>query len=133
MKLKALAPALVWAFIVLVLCGIPGSRLPELSFWQWLRPDKIVHLVLFGTQSYLLLVGFTGIPVTSRWHQQAGWRAVTISILYGALLEWLQAHVFIQRSGDVRDAIANALGAILGWWLFSRFHQRLLRRLRREA
>jgi VanZ family protein len=128
MNAKALLPALAWACLVLVLCGIPGSRLPEISFWQWLRPDKIVHLVLFGTQSYLLLAGFNRLPDSGTLHRHAAAWAVGLSIAYGGLIEWMQDHVFIQRSGDLRDAAANALGAVLGWWLFRNYHHRLFPR-----
>lgn len=133
MQWKALLPALVWACIVLILCGIPGTRLPELTFWQWLRPDKIAHLILFGVQSYLLLIGFSKLPATSGWRRQSAVRAVAISIFYGVSIEWMQVYVFIQRSGDVRDAIANAIGALLGWWLFRKFHHKLEARFQRSS
>lgn len=131
MKSRALLPALVWACIVLVLCGIPGTKLPELSFWQWLRPDKIVHLVLFGTQSFLLLAGFSRFPTDSVWRKHAVLLAIGLSVVYGGTIEWMQDHVFIQRSGDLRDALANALGALLGGWLFRKFEHKLPARFRR--
>ena len=93
--------AFLWAILILVLCGLPGSNFPKLSFLEWLRPDKIVHLILFGIQSYLLIIGFI------RQDRFPGLRAnairlgVLLSISYGALVEVLQTTVFIGRSGDI--------------------------------
>jgi len=123
MFLKKLAPALLWAVVIMVLCGIPGTKIPELSFWQWLKPDKITHLVIFGILAYLLLAAFyhESAPHTLRLHAVL-W-ALLITISYGVLTEVLQTYVFIKRFGDVRDAMANALGAVLGWYLYKRRHR----------
>jgi len=120
MFLRHTWPALLWAVIVMVLCGLPGEQIPELTFLEWLRPDKIVHLILFGVQSYLLCVGLkrqTSFPALAG---NAILIALTISIVYGALIEVLQDTIFINRNGDIRDAIANAIGALLGVWLYRR-------------
>ena len=113
-------PALLWAVMVMVLCGLPGEQIPELTFLEWLRPDKIVHLLLFGVQSYLLCKGLklqTTFPSMAR---HAIFLALSFSIVYGAVVEVLQDAIFINRNGDIRDAIANAIGAFLGVWLYKR-------------
>ena len=116
--------AFLWAILILVLCGLPGSNFPKLSFLEWLRPDKIVHLILFGIQSYLLIIGFI------RQDRFPGLRAnairlgVLLSIFYGALVEVLQTTVFIGRSGDIRDALANSIGAFIGLYFFRKFGKR---------
>ena len=46
--------------------------------------------------------------------------AVVISILYGAVIELLQEYVFVNRSGDVRDVIADSIGSLIGIWGFNR-------------
>jgi VanZ family protein len=114
-------PALCWAIIIMVLCGIPGNQIPELTFLQWLKPDKIVHLILFGVFSYLLLRGFNLQKSYSSINKNAVALALFISIAYGALVEVLQSTLFIHRTGDVRDAIANALGAFIGYWLYKKY------------
>ena len=108
--------AFIWAIIILILCGIPGKKIPELTFIQWLGPDKIVHLILFGTQCFLLLKAFH--LHTNVSFKKAAWISVTFSISYGILVEILQKYIFIDRSPDVRDAMANAVGAFCGLWLF---------------
>ena len=120
MFLRHTWPALLWAVIVMVLCGLPGEQIPELTFLEWLRPDKIVHLILFGVQSYLLCLGLKRQSSYPSLASNAILLALMLSIVYGALIEFLQDTIFIHRNGDVRDAIANAIGAVLGVWLYRR-------------
>ncbi|MFM2136086.1 MAG: putative integral rane protein [Bacteroidota bacterium] len=110
-------PPVVWALVVLLLCGIPGQHIPEMSFWRWLRWDKLTHLVLFGTLGFLVLRA-SRISAGKRLGEFTVWTWVSLTILYGAIIEILQLTVFIDRSGDVRDAVANGLGAVLGLAVF---------------
>ncbi|MBK6444959.1 MAG: VanZ family protein [Bacteroidetes bacterium] len=124
MFLRYHLPTLVWAIFILILCGIPGDKIPEMTFWQWLKPDKIVHILIFGLLCFLLIRSF-GIQHSSEFFRRnAPFAAVLISISYGILVEILQATVFIHRSGDVRDAIANSIGALLGLWFFRRIRRK---------
>ena len=118
MILKGYWPALAWSLIILLLTGLPGDVFPEIkSFWDWLSPDKVVHLFIFGALSFLILFGY-------RDKYEKGNRtklvltAVIVTILYGFLTELLQRYVFVGRSGNLFDALADAIGALLGWWLF---------------
>lgn len=118
--------AFAWALLILILCGIPGNNFPRLSFLDWLRPDKIVHLILFGVQSYLFIVGFSRQTIYTDLSKHAQRWGVLLSISYGALVEVLQSTIFIGRSGDVRDAIANAIGALLGLYIYKKFAKKLI-------
>jgi VanZ family protein len=107
----------IWALVVLLLCGLPGDHFPAISFWLWLRWDKLGHLLMFGVQSFLLLraarqaspspIGYTKV-----------WALVSLTTLYGALIEILQLTVFSGRSSDFKDAIANGIGALIGLAVF---------------
>jgi VanZ family protein len=129
MLLKKMWPALFWALFILALCGLPGSAIPELTFLDWLKPDKIVHLVLFGVLSFLLIKGLAGYDLNSAWTSYPKTFSLIVSSLYGVLIELLQEYVFIDRHGDVYDSIADAVGAALGLW----FYNNRLRRLRKTA
>ena len=115
MFFRRLLPALLWALFILVLCGIPGTQIPKLTFLEWLKPDKIVHLVIFGVQSVLVMKAFAG---TSIRHPVI-W-TLLLSAGYGILIEVLQETIFIKRNGDVRDALANIIGALLGVFIFQK-------------
>jgi len=109
---------LLWAAVIMVLCGIPGKDIPELTFLQWLKPDKIVHLLIFGILCYLLLTAFHSEYASLALRSHAVLWAILLTIGYGALTEILQTTVFIQRNGDVRDALANSIGAFAGWYVY---------------
>ncbi|MEO0310975.1 MAG: hypothetical protein RIQ89_632 [Bacteroidota bacterium] len=111
-------PAIMWALFILVICGIPGSMLPKQNFWQWLRFDKIVHLLVFGMQYLFLIIPLSAGKYPSK---RSIIIAFALSIGYGCFIEVLQEHVFTKRSGDWRDALANSLGVVIGWW----FHKGL--------
>jgi VanZ family protein len=111
--------ALLWAFFILVLCGIPGQHIPRLAFIDWLRPDKIVHLFLFGVLSVLLIRAFQQQLYFVFLNHHPKISSVLISTVYGIVIEILQAYVFINRSGEVLDAVADAVGALIGVWVFN--------------
>ncbi|MFM7217519.1 MAG: VanZ family protein [Bacteroidota bacterium] len=102
--------SLLWAVFILLLCGIPGKHIPEPDFWRWLKWDKVTHVILFGVLSFLMLKESCSPDTVVRV-----WIILLLAGGYGAGIEWLQAHVFIDRSGDVRDAAANVVGAFAGW------------------
>lgn len=119
MFLKYNIAGIVWAIVVMVLCGIPGNDLPELTFLDWLQPDKIVHILMFGPLCFLLIKGFSKQESFAALRNNPKTYAAVITILYGILTEVLQATIFIGRTGDPRDAAADAIGAFCGIWFFN--------------
>ncbi len=119
MFLKPLLPALLWALFILIICGIPGDQLPRLDFLDWLRPDKLVHLFIFGLLCYLLISGFLKQDAISFLKSNPKFWAIIFSVVYGVIIEILQEYLFIHRTGDIRDAIADAIGAFIGLWCFN--------------
>ncbi len=115
MLLRRLWPALVWALIIMLLTGLPGTYFPEVtSFWEWLTPDKAIHIFIFGVQAFLLLFAF------GEQYSLVGDRLVygsllLITILFALLTEVLQAYVFIGRDGNVYDFIADVIGVAVGF------------------
>lgn len=86
---------------------------------QWLSPDKIVHLIMFGAFSFLIIWGYRDTYIANA---AAGKRltimALVLGTAYGALTEYLQYAVFVNRSGNIFDFMADTLGAVLGTLLF---------------
>ena len=119
MFLQKMWPALLWAFFILALCGLPGSAIPELTFLDWLKPDKIVHLVLFGVLSFLLIRGLRGLDFRSVWTLYPKTSSIIMASVYGIVIELLQEYFFEDRHGDVYDSIADAVGAFIGLWFYN--------------
>ncbi|RRH73421.1 VanZ family protein [Falsigemmobacter faecalis] len=97
---------LVIAFLTLApVSGLPGVKVS----------DKVYHAFAFASLAFPVTV------VRPRW-----WAAVVlVSAVYGGVIEIIQP--FVGRSMDIRDWLADILGAILGagagvsvWYLFGR-------------
>lgn len=107
-------PAYLWVIIVLILTGVPGNDLPTLpSFWDSFQPDKIVHIGMFGLL-FLLLAGgsfYKGgkVPISKKLI----YIYLFITIALGGIIELLQKWVFIGRSCDIYDWIADIIGVLL--------------------
>ncbi|MBK9292131.1 MAG: VanZ family protein [Bacteroidetes bacterium] len=114
-------PGILWTALIVLLMGIPGNRFPQISsFWEWLEPDKLIHLVLFGVWAYLILR-----QNPAQYHRNRG-RLFVLVLLSGAILsaatELLQHYVFINRSGNIYDALANIIGTIFGMIIYITTH-----------
>jgi VanZ family protein len=111
--------AFSWALFILIVCAIPGNHIPQLRFIDWLKPDKIVHLILFGVLSFLLIRAFQQQTSFPFLYKHARLYAILFSSIYGVVIELLQQYFFIKRSGEIFDAVADAVGALLGMLFFN--------------
>ncbi len=114
-------PSLLWAVIIMILMGLPGSYFPAVvTFWDWLGPDKIIHLLVFGILSFLFLYGYRKDIVVkdSRYRCVMYVVSLVFSISYGGMTELLQKHLFINRFGSVLDFFADAIGCVIGLVIF---------------
>ena len=101
--------AILWALIIFALCSMPGRLIPAVSWLELLSFDKWVHAGVF-----FVLVSLLGVSVKA--HQQNNklfYLHFIFSVMYGGLLELLQAKVFSERSADWFDVIANSFGCLI--------------------
>lgn len=125
-------PGLICASVIMVLMGLPGKYFPTvISFWDWLTPDKIVHLILFAALAFLSLWGYRSLLFKPDYHNRK--RLIVtislISILYGGLTELLQEYVFINRYCSIFDFIADTIGCILGVIFFLIILQKKMKKM----
>ena len=123
---------IIWAAIILVLCAMPSSSIPDPKV-NIPHLDKVVHMGMFFIMSILLCSEL-------RYQTNLSLRkiyliAIGFSIAYGGLIEILQANYF-HRGGDWWDLLADVVGGIIGCLLYpeatrqkdkiiARLHQRL--------
>ena len=108
--------AIAWAVVIAVLHAIPGSDFPEVSFSDLFQIDKLIHAIIFTIGFYLFAVAF------AEQQKKAFIRYLIVSfIAYGLLLEVLQGLVFVERSADILDWLADTIGVFLGVWIFKKF------------
>ncbi len=85
--------------------------MPKIPVWQI---DKLGHSIIYAILSVCLLIAL------NKQYKQTNKRFVIsaliifMGIFYGGIMEILQNNIFINRSGNWYDFIANTIGAILG-------------------
>ncbi len=115
---------ILWALIILILCGTPGKDVPHFSFLDLLAIDKFVHVGFFFVLVILAIRGFR-LQSSQKWRcKNSTFLAVSLSILYGGILEILQETVFVDRSADINDFIANSFGCFVALLLYPKIASR---------
>lgn len=113
---RAIWLPLLWALVILFLCLLPGSELPE---WDWFAVfdlDKLVHAGMFFVQALLLARMFVARKALERW---VIW-SVLLSVAFGVATEFMQGLEALGRRTDINDMIANSVGALVAGWYAAR-------------
>ena len=110
LKPASFLPGITWLCISFYLFTLPGNRFPKYGWFERIYGDKMVHIAIFA-----LLVGLFLIPFLNqeKWEiKKVGWIIVLSGILYGTAIEIIQGNFVINRSFDVVDIIADAIGSL---------------------
>lgn len=96
---------------------MPGKDIPRVTWLEAISFDKWVHAGVFFV---LVTLALRGLMHTHPTRNKRSAILITLlpAVLYGGLLEVLQGAVFVDRSADVFDFIANSFGCLLGVVLF---------------
>ena len=105
-RLLLWGPACAYMAVIFFASSVPGDQLPG-HFW-----DKLAHLLEYAVLGVLFLVPLADGRL-SQVTIKAAATAVMLSTLYGVFDEVHQAFT-PERTPDVRDLLADALGAALG-------------------
>ncbi len=106
--MKYLAPAFLWALVILWLCAIPGQDIPD---WKLLSFDKAGHAFLFFVLTLFLFWGFFKQKNTTSFHKYFVIISLSTAIIYGGATEMMQQYWFENRTADLLDFLANSIGA----------------------
>lgn len=117
---------MLWALIILILCGIPGRDIPHISFLELLSFDKFVHAGIFFVLILLTIRGFFLQTDFVLLKKRALIIALVICVIYGGLTEIMQGVVFEERSADVYDFIANSVGCLIGTFFYKPMEKKFL-------
>lgn len=124
-------PGLIISIFIMVIMGLPGNYFPKVvSFWDWLGPDKVIHLIVFGILSYSMLWGYRKKILSHdvRYIKKSFLLTLLLSVSYGALTELMQKYVFINRFGSIYDFIADAMGCVLGAITFFYYYKKKVKK-----
>lgn len=121
--IKSYKYAYLWAIIATFLCGTNGHNIPQFSITNLLGIDKLAHMLLFGTETFLIAIA-TKKHYAYKSNFQIILPAFLIGTMFGIIIEILQATVFTNRSFDYLDMLANTIGCALAWliliWKFNK-------------
>lgn len=127
MIIKYLRPIL-WAFFIALLCGMPGKDIPKISWLEWVSFDKWVHASVFFILHFLFVKSYIKDGNSAGIKNSILITFAIVCIAYGGILEILQGTIFIDRSADVSDFIANSFGVFISYFFLKRrlkFQQKL--------
>lgn len=111
MKRKVI-PFYLWAILIAVLSLMPTDKLPNPGITNF---DKAVHLTMYCLLSLFASYGF------GNQNKNRFFKIALFSALYGFGLECCQGLFCTYRSFEWWDAFYNALGAVVGVFLFYGF------------
>lgn len=111
---------ILWAILIAILCGIPGRDIPHISFLEIISFDKFVHAGIFFV---LIVLSLRNFSKNNTLKNTTKYYLLAFGIGYGILLEILQGAIFIDRSADVYDVIANSFGCVMATLFFNKLKQ----------
>ena len=108
---------------------MPGDYVPQvISFEEWMKPDKILHILLFAVLVFLSLRSF--MMQYKIMHQRLIYVGVLlVSISIGGITELMQSYLLTGRNGNVYDFGADALGCLTGLFIFNLVKQKFLEKI----
>ena len=113
--------------IVFILLSVPASNFHAQSNWFGNFPvDKLVHVCLFGSLSFSILVHFEKSKYAILKTIRANAYVLIFCILYGIAMEYYQKYYVPSRGFDVNDMLADAVGAIIALPLLYNLRKRNL-------
>lgn len=120
----AMLMAVAWTLIIFGLCCMPGQYIPTTSWLELLSFDKFVHAFIFCVMAFLWFIVLVKLNRVSTLSISF---VLLTCIVYGGMLEIMQATLFTNRSADWFDFIANSVGVFVSLWLFYRKKDFLLK------
>jgi len=114
--------AIVWATLIFIGSALSGDTLHGIKLINIPGFDKLIHFTWYFVLFLFLAAG------VFKWKGKTSlsnlFIILVLCVIYGGLLEFLQGNVFIKRSEDINDFVANSAGAIIGSVLFQFFYRR---------
>jgi len=120
--------SVIWALLILVLCAIPGGSFPKYHIFNIPNFDKIVHGCLYFPLAIFLGAEF---DLSKKKILMILGPLLTMLIVafYGGLIEILQETIFINRSAELLDFLADVIGGLTGLTIYYLFFRPFFHRL----
>ncbi len=112
----------MWALLIIVLSFAPQEEFNNKSMDNL---DKIVHLFLYAVLSHLGMIAFLKQNQYRFLRRNAAPTIFFLVFVLGLLIELFQGTVFVSRSTEVMDLLANTMGSLLGLVSFYMIYKNL--------
>ena len=119
---------ILWAVIILILCGAPSSEFPSVGFLNIPHLDKVVHFGLYFVFTLLLVSENNTLRLSGGITNKSMLIGFILAVAYGGIIELMQKFVFTSRGADFVDFLANFVGSITAILCY-KFLNKLSRRL----
>jgi VanZ family protein len=106
-------PAVLFFFITVILLTLPGSSFPRSHFFDIPYFDKWVHIGLFGILCFLFSYPITQLTISDSQKKLWFWVILVLCITYGISMEYVQKYWVVNRSFDLMDMVADAIGSVI--------------------
>jgi VanZ family protein len=111
--------------IITIVSLMNESNIPSTGWLAFKNSDKVVHIIMYMTLSYVLFLERNQKRYLSvRHHKIPNFVFMIILIIMGGVIEIIQP-IVSNRSCNLLDFLANGIGAILGFLLFKYTHRLL--------
>lgn len=118
--IKSFWPAIVWLILSSIAFCLPGQVLPEEDWFGIIQLDKWIHVGLFTVMVFLWCLPLFHRPVFQRSLPKLFTRVSIAALSYGILMEFIQHFLISNRSFDVGDIAADAVGCLIGFFFVKR-------------
>ena len=109
---KSFWRTMLWALVVLGLSTMSGKKVSDLTIINIPYMDKMIHFAMYFILTFLLLYDFSRYQSKNNPWNKIIILSLLIAVLFGGSMELLQEIPSLQRSTDIKDFIANSIGAI---------------------
>jgi VanZ family protein len=113
-KINYLPFAISWFLISTILMCLPGQVLPQEDWMSKISLDKLIHIGLFAG---LVFLWCGVVKKKEKFFKSVQQIYVWIALggcVYGILMEIVQKYFIPNRSFDIIDMLADAIGSIIG-------------------
>ena len=121
LKVVKFLPAIIWFIISLVLFTISPPKLPDEEIFKIPHQDKIIHSIIFFLLVYLFCRPFKVIEMPKA--KVASWflSIALYGLVYGISVEFIQKYFVSNRSYEIWDIVADAIGCLIGYLYCSKY------------
>jgi VanZ family protein len=114
-------PGIIWFIVLMVLICMPSKHLPQNKFLAAIFLDKLVHVGCFALLVWLFYYPFAKSSLSKVAKNNYLVKITLCAIIWGLATELIQRYFVPGRSFDLKDWLADAIGAALAfatvkWW-----------------